>query len=111
MVKSKVAFGQMFAYFRKPICVGEMPMPVVWVKVANSTIDGEEVSIFVDNQALVRISIDGNNRIGIHEKWHITDRYYDYNVKNGEFIPISDLNEMDDLCEKKGYPKYEIDLP
>lgn len=110
MVKSKIAIGQMFAYFRKPICDDEMPMPSVFVKVANNTADGEEISLFVDNQALVRFSIDGSTHIAPYEKWYITDRYYDYNVKNGEFIPISDLNEMDDLCEKKGYPPYEIDL-
>ena len=110
MVKSKISVGQMFAYFRKPIFDGETPMASVFVKVANYTADGEEVSLFVDNQALVRFSIDGSSRIGLHEKWYITDRYYDYNVKNGEFIPISDLNEMDDLCEKKGCPPYEIDL-
>ena len=111
MVKSKISVGQMFVCFPKPISDdAETPMPRVWVKVANSTVDGEEISLFVDNQALVRISIDRNARIGINEKWHITDRYYDYNVGRGDFVPISDLNELDGICEERGCPYYEVEL-
>ena len=104
MEKSVIEKGQMFLHFDKSY----MEKPRVWVKVEDAV--DQPVSRFVDNQALVRFSIDGSTHIAPYEKWYITDRYYDYNVKNGEFIPISDLNEMDDLCEKKGYPYYEIDL-
>ena len=111
MIKSNIAVGQMFVQFPKPIADDqEKPMPRVWVKVANETIDGEEVSLFVDNNAMVKISSGVLNKFGIRDRWYITDKYYGYNVLNGDFVPIDDLNDVNNICLERGYPKYEIEL-
>lgn len=111
MIKSNIAVGQMFVQFPQPIAeLQDDPKPRVWVKIKNETMFAEEVSLFVDNRALVQFSINRNYRIGIHEKWNITDRYYEECVQKGAFVPISDLNEVDAVCERAGYPAYEIDI-
>ena len=117
MEKSNIAIGQMFIQFPQPISDNqEKPMPRVWVKVANKVLghhygeDKEEVSLFVDNNALVQSSINPNYCIGIRDKWNITDRYYGECVRKGMFVPITDLREADGVCDEIGWPKYEVDL-
>ena len=95
MIKSNIAKGQMFIQFPQPIAeLQDTPKPRVWVKVANETMSGEEVSLF-----------------GIRDKWYITDTYYGYNVRKGDFVPIDDLREVDDICIERGcgFPE-EVDF-
>jgi len=111
MIKSNIPNGQMFIQFPKPIPeLQDNPEPKVWVKVASETIDGEEVSLFADNNAVARIAAGSLKKFGIRDRWYITDKYYNANVENGAFVPIDDLNEVDGICLERGYPKYEIDL-
>lgn len=109
MKKSNIANGQMFIHFTKPI-FDDKDIPKVWVKVANETIDGEEVSLFIDNEAMAKVSAGALKKLGIRDKWNITDGYYGHMVQKGEFVPIDDLNEVDGICIERGYPKYEIDF-
>ena len=117
MIKSNIAVGKMFIQFPKPIADGqEKPMPRVWVKIKSEVFgnhygeDKEEVSLFVDNNALAKLSTNPNYRIGIMDKWSITDGYYGLMVRKGEFVPIDDLRQTDGICLEMGYPKYEIEL-
>lgn len=112
MEKSYIVKGQMFIQFPQPIAeLQDTPEPRVWVKVANETIDGKEVSLFVDNNTLILLSIGRLKHFGIRDKWYITDNYYNYNVKNGSFVPIDDLRLVDDICIERGcgFPK-EVDF-
>lgn len=102
----------MFIYFDKTY----MDAPQVWVKVGNQKFGSfrgeyeEEVSQFVDNQALAQFSIGAKKDINIHEKFYITDPYYGKMVREGKFVPIDDLNEADDICLRLGWPAYTMDL-
>lgn len=112
MIKSNIAIGQMFIQFEPTY----MDKPKVWVKIKSEVFgshygeDAEEVSLFVDNNAVVKFSINPNYRIGITEKWSITDTYYGKCVREGKFIPVDDLAKTDDICEQAGWPAYEIDF-
>jgi len=92
-----------------------MDKPRVWVKVANKVFgnhygeDKEEVSVFVDNDALVRFAVS-NHQMDFTDKWNITDSYYGKMAREGEFVPLDDLRKANDICEQMGWPKYEIDL-
>jgi hypothetical protein len=92
----------------------EKPRVRVWVKIKNEELDGKEVSLFIDNEVLTLIAIGAHDvkekGIGIHDKWFITDEYYGKMVREGRFIPITDLRQVEDICEQMGWPKYEIDL-
>lgn len=112
MKKSDIPKGQMFIHFTPTY----MDKPKVWVKVKSEVFgnhygeDTEEVSLFVDNNAMVKVAINPNYKIDLTEKWSITDGYYGKMVRKGEFVPLDDLNEVDGICIEKGYPKYEIDF-
>ena len=112
MKKSDIPNGQMFIHFNPTY----MDKPKVWVKVKSEIFgnhrgeDTEEVSLFIDNNAMVKASINPNYKIDLTEKWNITDKYYGQMVQKGEFVPVDDLNEVDGICVEKGYPKYEIDF-
>jgi hypothetical protein len=117
MVKSNIAVGQMFIQFPQPIAeLQEAPKPRVWVKVKNEVLgnhygeDSEETSLFIDNEALAKFSIGSIKQFGIRDKWHITDGYYGQCVREGKFVPVSDLNEVDGICLEMGYPPYEMDI-
>ena len=117
MVKSNIAVGQMFVQFPQPIAeLQETPKPRVWVKVKNEVLgnhygeDSEETSLFIDNEALAKFSIGSIKNFGIRDKWYITDGYYGRCVREGKFVPVSDLNEVDGICEQAGYPPYEMDI-
>lgn len=112
MNKSNIANGQMFIHFTPTY----MDKPKVWVKVKSEVFgnhygeDTEEVSLFVDNNAIVKVSINPNYKIGLPERWSITDGYYGKMVRKGEFVPIDDLAKCDDITEQLGWPAYVIDF-
>ena len=112
MNKSNISNGQMFIHFNPTY----MDRPKVWVKVKSEVFgnhygeDKEEVSLFVDNNAMVKVSINPNYKIGLTEKWSITDGYYGKMVQKGEFVPVSDLNEASRVCEEKGWGAYYLDF-
>lgn len=102
----------MFLYFN-PLT---MDKPKVWVKVKSEIFgnhygeDKEEVSLFVDNNALV-LSDLSVKKPGLRDKWYISDPYYGKMVRDGKFVPIEDLNGVEGICLEMGWPKYEIELP
>lgn len=109
MELSNIAIGQMFIQFPQPIAeLQETPKPRVWVKVANKKLgnfngeDTEEVSVFVDNDTLVGISIGVVREIGLMDKWSITDSYYGRMVREGKFVPINDLRQVESICLELG---------
>ena len=106
----------MFIQFPQPIAeLQDTPKPRVWVKIRNEEINGEEVSLFIDNEVLVLISIgawDVEKRgIGIRDKWLITDGYYGKCVREGKFVPIDDLRKVEDICLELDYEKPESRCP
>ena len=112
MRKSDIPEGQMFIHFNPTY----MDRPRVWVKVKSEIFgnhygeDKEEVSLFVDNGAMVKTAINPNYKIGLTEKWSITDGYYGKMVRKGEFVPIDDLAKCDDITGQLGWPDYTLDL-
>lgn len=112
MNKSNIAIGQMLIQFDPTY----MDKPKVWVKVKNEVLGShygeyaEEVSLFADNNAVVKSSTNPNYRIGISERWAITDTYYGQCVREGKFIPIDDLSECDAITEELGWPAYVVDF-
>lgn len=100
---SNIAQGQMVLEFN-PLA---MPKPRVWVKVGEN--GNTEPSLFVDNQALVQHCVNGRDP-SPSEKWMMSDKFYGLMVREGKFIPVSDLNEVNSICESKGWDKYEVDL-
>ena len=117
MVKSNIAVGQMFIQF--PQLVAELQdalKPRVWVKVENKVLgnhygeDSEETSLFIDNEALAKFNIGSIKQFGILDKWYITDSYYGQCVREGKFVPVSDLNKVNDICLEMGYPPYEMNI-
>lgn len=82
--------------------------PKVWVKMDDDVLN--ELSLFVDNEALAKISIGSIKKFGIRDKWYISDGYYGQCVREGKFVPVDDLREVDDICEQAGFPPYIIDL-
>ena len=111
MKKSNIINGQMFIHFN-PLA---MDKPRVWVKVESVELDGEEVSLFVDNEVLMLVAIGEmnikQNGIGIRDKWFITDSYYGKCVREGKFVPIDDLREVYDICDQLGYEYPESRCP
>ena len=108
MEKSCIAQGQMFLYHSMPFphsCTENKTE--VWVKVADTE---EGRSMFVNNDAMVKISIKAQSELNITDKWSISDEYYGRMVREGKFVPLDDLREADDICEQMGWPRYEIDL-
>ena len=104
MEKSNIEKGQMFLHFN-PLA---MDKPKVWVKVSDT--DDTEPSLFIDNNALARISVNPNYKPSIIERWLITDTYYGEMVRKGEFVPVDDLAKCDDITEELGWPAYAIDF-
>lgn len=107
MEKSIIEKGQMFACHSKPLPHSETENETqVWVKVA----DEGERSIFVNNQAVVRFSINPNYTLTTSDKWSISDEYYGRMVREGKFVPIDDLRDLDNITLELGWPDYVIDL-
>jgi hypothetical protein len=107
MNKSCIAVGQMFAYHSKPFPHSDTENETqVWVKVTD---DGQR-SMFVNNNALAKISINPNYKLTTSDKWSISDEYYGRMVQNGEFVPLDDLNEVEGITLELGWPDYVIDF-
>ena len=102
-MKSVVPNGQMIIIHND-----YLPAPQVFVKISDNNAD--EPSLFINNTALVRKSINPNYAPSITEMRRITDRYYTEMVEKGNFVPIADLNETTEICREKGWPEYKIDL-
>ena len=112
MRKSGIPEGQMFIHFNPTY----MDRPRVWVKVGNQRFgnfrgeDKEEVSLFVNNDAMVKAAINPAYEPDLAEKWSVTDGYYNRMVAEGEFVPIDDLKKVDGICLRLGWPDYTLDL-
>lgn len=95
-----IEIGQMFVQFPSPIAeLQQTPTPRVWVKVANEN----GYSLFVDNNAIVKMTIKAIDHFGIRDKWMISDGYYGDQVMKFNFIPVADLNEAESVCKERGY--------
>lgn len=112
MRKSGIAIGQMFLHFNPTY----MDRPRVWVKTGSRILgdhygeDKEEVSLFVDNNALLKKSVNPSYEPDLPEKWLVTDTYYGKMVREGEFVPIDDLNKVVGITEQLGWPAYVMDF-
>lgn len=106
-MESNIAQGQMFIFKPEPID-GETIVPSrVWVKVTER--DGH--SMFVDNAAMVKVSIGKQKKLHTGDTWHISDGYYGKMVREGKFVPIDDLREVEPICEELGWPlPQQVDL-
>ena len=116
MEKSCIAQGQMFIQFPQPIAeLQDTPKPRVWVKIKNEELNGEEVSLFLDNEVVMLIAMGAHDvkekGVGIRDKWLITDEYYDKCVREGKFVPIDDLRQVEDICVQLGYEMPENRCP
>lgn len=116
MEKSCIAQGQMFIQFPQPIAeLQDTPKPRVWVKIRNEELDGKEVSLFVDNEVLILIAMGAHDvkekGVGIRDKWLVTDGYYGKCVREGKFVPIDDLRQVEDICVQLGYEMPESRCP
>lgn len=111
MKKSNIAIGQMFIYFDKSY----MEKPRVMVKIKNEKFgnhrgeDTEDVSLFVDDEAIAQFGIGVKKAFDIRDKWNITDTYYGKMVREGKFVPVDDLAKVDDICLQLGWPTYLVD--
>ena len=107
MKKPNIARGQMFVCHSIPFPHSDTENETqVWVKVC----DEGERSIFVNNQAMVKVSIKAQRNLHCTDKWSISDEYYNRQVAQGQFVPIDDLRDTEKVCKEKNWPPYEIDL-
>ena len=116
MIKSNIAQGQMFIQFPQPIAeLQDTPKPRVWVKIRNEELNGEEVSLFIDNEVLMLIAMGAHDvkekGVSIRDKWFITDTYYGKCVREGKFVPIDDLRQVESICLELGYEMPESRCP
>ena len=103
----------MFAYHSKPFPHSDTENETqVWVKVTDEEGLSERTtrSIFVNNNALVKLSVNPNYKLKNEDKWSISDEYYGRMVRLGWFVPIDDLRDLDNITLELGWPAYEIDL-
>ena len=99
MKKSSIPVGQMFVQLPSTIVeLQATDKPKVWVKIDNV----EGISLFADNDALVGFSIGVVKEFGIRDKWYISDTYYGECVREGKFVPIDDLREVEEICHSRG---------
>lgn len=103
MKMSSIPVGQMFVQL--PSTIGELQAtakPKVWVKLDNDDSCNQPLSYFVDNDALIGFSIGVVKEFGIRDKWYISDGYYEKCVREGKFVPIDDLREVEEICHSRG---------
>ena len=106
-MESNIAQGKMFIFKPEPID-NEVTLPRIFVKV-NEDIDG--YSMFVDNAAMIRVSVGLQRNIHSTDTWHLSDGYYGEMVRKGKFVPIDDLREVEPICEELGWPlPQQVDL-
>lgn len=73
--------------------------PEVYVMMDEGVVQGFEAKTFIKNSALVKHLIS-NYQPYPSDIWAITDAYYKNMSETGHFIPIEDLREAEDICEK-----------
>lgn len=73
--------------------------PEVYVMMDEGIVQGVEAKSFIKNSALVQ-HIISNYQPNQSDVWVITDAYYKKMSEAGHFIPIEDLREAEDICEK-----------
>jgi predicted patatin/cPLA2 family phospholipase len=69
------------------------------VMMEEGIVQGREAKTFIKNSALVKHLIS-NYTPWQSDLWAFTDSYFDKLVEQGHIIPIDDLREADELCEK-----------
>ncbi len=107
MEKSNLPNGTMFV--RMPYEWETEKMTKVYVKCGELK-GREEYSRFVENNALALFGAI-SKPLGISDTWGISDTFYNENVKKGLFVPITDLREVEVICEERGVnPPPPIDL-
>jgi hypothetical protein len=94
---SEMQRGDMFLQLPNPLIGTEAK---VFVKLE----DAEGYTIFINNNALVKVCI-GNYEPSFLDQWGISDGFYERMVEKGEFVPISDIGEVENYC-----PGFTIDL-
>jgi hypothetical protein len=88
--------GDMF--FFNPLHMDFMK-PDVYVMMEEGIVQGREAKTFIKNSALVKHLIS-NYTPWPSDLWAFTDSYFEKLVEQGHIIPIDDLREADELCEK-----------
>jgi len=73
--------------------------PGVYVMMEEGIVQGFEAKTFIKNSALVKHLIS-NYQPYPSDIWAITDAFYGRMSEAGHFIPIEDLREADDICNK-----------
>jgi hypothetical protein len=103
MKMSSIPVGQMFVQLPSTIVeLQATDKPKVWVKIDNNNSTDQPLSYFVDNDALIGFSIGVVKQFGVWDKWYISDGYYEKCVREGKFIPIEDLREVEEICLSRG---------
>ena len=73
------------------------------------------MSLFLDNEVLMLVAMGADDikekGVGIRDKWLITDNYYGKCVREGKFVPIDDLRQVESICLELGYEMPESRCP
>ena len=108
MSKSNIPQGAMF--IRKPYAFESEPTARVFVKTAEFSAYGQTYSRFVDNKSLGIFSAFQVQPSPMDEL-NLSDTYYNIQVEKGEFVPIDDLNKVEEICKELGInPPPPVDL-
>ena len=81
--------------------------PEVYVMVDESIVQDTNTKSFIENSALVKHLIS-NYEPSTSDIWAITERYFNSMQDKGHFIPIDDIREAEDICEKFGLKMEEV---
>ena len=111
MKASEMKQGDMFLLVPKGIHQCYLS-PEVFVKTHDGTVtvQGVDASRFVKNSALVRMCLE-NTPVSFSDYWAVTDRYFNALSDDGQVRIISDLRELEGICEELGIPVPEMELP
>lgn len=99
--------GDMFLYISKTIGVE----PDIFVKMHDDTIEvqGIETSRFIRNSALVATLIS-NYEPALNDCWAISDRFFNEQLANGSFRPISDIREAEAIVADLGMELRKVEM-
>lgn len=75
--------------------------PEVYVMLDEGIVQDAEAKTFIKNSALVKHLIS-NYQPYPSDLWAITDTYYERMSEGGYIVPIEDLREAEDICNKFG---------
>jgi hypothetical protein len=81
--------------------------PEVYVMMDEGVVQGFKAKSFIKNSTLVKVCIS-NYQPRPSDLWAITDAYYKKMSEAGHFIPIEDLREVEDICEKFNLKMEEV---